>query len=145
MPTWLEVAGTLGVAVLGGIVAPYVTNSRDRRATRAKLFEVISVVGEQRWNEIDHYASFNRSVTTLQSTALIARVPRWAVDDYVQAAFEARRGIRSLGHDENGPILTGDAELEAGVRQALDSLTYVIWHPKLGRLRHHVSRDRRPS
>jgi hypothetical protein len=117
VPPWLQLAGTLAAAVVGGILAPYVTNSRERRAARANLFVVILQVEERRWGDNTNYKDFRQSVFALQSTAVIGRVPRWAVDNYLHAATKARREGRAMGFDENGPVWVGDNEQEAVVRR----------------------------
>jgi len=100
-------------------------------------------VEERRWGDNTNHKDFRHSVFALQSTAVIGRVPRWAVDKYLHAATKARRESRAMGFDENGPVWVGDDEQEAVVRRALDNLTYVIWHPIFGRLRRHLRRDHR--
>ena len=51
MPAWLQLAGTLGAAIVGGVITPYVTKSRERRAARADVFGALLDVEQKRWRD----------------------------------------------------------------------------------------------
>jgi hypothetical protein len=80
------------------------------------------------------------AVFELQSTAVIARVPRWAVVGYLEAATKARAASREYDND-GGSIWAIDSAQEIQVQRTLDGLTRVIWHPILGRLYRRKARS----
>ncbi|MFG1909012.1 hypothetical protein [Kribbella sp. NPDC048928] len=123
---------TLGAALIGGIIAPYVTKSRERREARAEVLNAILELEQRRWGEIG-YDQFQRAAFALQATAVIARVPRWAVVAYLDVAKAARDTSREFDSDD-GPTWVIDSSEEAKVQRELNRLTRVIWHPVLGRL-----------
>lgn len=134
MPTWLQVLGTIGAAVIGGIIAPQITRLAERRLARAALLEKIREVEALRWGDLG-YQEFLRAIASLEAAAIIARIPRRLVRAYVDAAMNARRNSRDTGDPTLGWYV--DNEVNKGVEVALEDVSRYLWHPILGRVRMH--------
>jgi hypothetical protein len=138
--TWLPVISSLGAAVVGGIVAPQLLQSRERRASRAAVREKIAEVEVLRWED-EPYQEFRKAIAALESAAMIARVPRHPVQEYVRAAEQARHASQvHPGGPDGEPITTLDEEHDELVQGALDRLSRLLWRPWVGRLAVKASR-----
>lgn len=130
MPDWVDVASTLGAAVIGGLIAPQLMQAKERRAARAAVREKIADVEALRWED-EPYRDFQRAVSALEAAAILARLPRKAVRSYLNAADAARRASYVI---EDGPdggpetILLNGPESQA-VKASLEHLGVVLWHP----------------
>jgi hypothetical protein len=131
MTPWIQVVGTLFAAVIGGVIAPQITQARERRAARADVLTKVSQVEELRWGGED-YQEFTRSLAALESAAIMARVPRRIVRAYAKVAKAARD---SSIHVDRGDYMewVPDPAEDAGAERALEALSQAIWHPWLSR------------
>lgn len=136
MTTWLQMLTSLVAAVIGGVIAPQITQARERRAARALVRERVADVESLRWLEYP-YPEYRRALAALEAAALIARVPRIAVRRYVQAAYAARSAMREAPgagpNGEDASYLPEGPEARAHAA-ALDQLSASLWHPWLVRL-----------
>ncbi|MEU6779327.1 hypothetical protein ABZ912_08980 [Nonomuraea angiospora] len=136
MATWLQFLSTLAAAVIGGVIAPQITQLKERRAARALVRERVADVESLRWLEYP-YSEYKRALAALEAAALIAGVPRIAVQRYVKAT-DATRGVMreasGAGPDgEDSSYLVEGPETRA-YAEALDQLSATLWHPWLVRL-----------
>ncbi|TDE26424.1 hypothetical protein E1295_44330 [Nonomuraea mesophila] len=136
MDAWLQVLSTLAAAVIGGVIAPQITQARERRAARALVRERIADVESLRWLE-DPYLEYKRALAALEAAALIARVPRDVVQRYMQAADAARSVMEEApGAGPNGEDVSfmPDGPETLAHAKSLDQLSAALWHPWLARL-----------
>lgn len=129
---WLQVVGALGVAIIGGLVAPQVTLARERRSARADLLAKVRGVEEFRWND-ESYMGFIRALTSLEAAAVMAGIPRRVLREYTRAIKAARdtRVQVDYGEYEGWAF---DPQVENAVDEALEEISRAIWHPWLSRM-----------
>ena len=134
MPPWMPVLSALSAAVIGGVIAPQITQAKERRAARADVLNKVRHLERLRWGSNDA-RDFRQAIAAFEYAAIIARLPRSIVTTYVGAAERARSNSDRF-IDEDGKedwaisIWAADA-----VRDALDKLSLMIWHPLLWRPR----------
>lgn len=137
MATWLQLVSSLVAALIGGVIAPQITQSKERRAARAVVRERIADVESLRWLEYP-YTDFKRALAALEAAALVARVPRTAVQRYVRASEAARGAMKEAPgagpHGEDASYLLSDAPEALAPASALEELSAALWHPWLVRL-----------
>jgi hypothetical protein len=127
--------GGLGV---GSVFGNYVGGGRARREVRGAVLKAIEAAETTRWAPTK-YREFRSAYRELETTALIARVPRAAVRHYLVLAEAAQR-LSDESFEERG----GEEDLGAGgidgyfadlVQEAADVVTRLAWRPWLTRLR----------
>lgn len=143
--------GGLGIgSVVSTTISTYLTSGQSRRTGRGAVLAALSEVEEARWVDPDdliQYSTFQTRCRALETAALIARVPRDAVQHYLIYAHAAR--IRSQENwDDHGAKEVGgfvEPEVDKNARDAATALTNVIWRPWLSRpfLRQRLHGQRR--
>jgi choline dehydrogenase-like flavoprotein len=129
MAPWVQILGTLCAAVIGGIIAPQITQARERRAARADVLTKVNAAEALRWGG-ENYQEFMRALAALESAAVIARVPRSTIRTYAKAAKAARDSSVEVDMgDYMGWVV--DPAGDAAVETALETLSQAIWHPWL--------------
>ncbi|WP_146147490.1 hypothetical protein [Prauserella shujinwangii] len=139
MPVWLQIGASLAAALIGGVIAPQVTQTKDRRAARAAVREKIDEVDALRWED-QPYLEFRRAIASFEAAAILARVPRSAARRFAEAATEARQESQHFPEGPDGEpitILLDDAKEEA-VLAAVSELSLRLWHPWLAKIRLRV-------
>lgn len=135
MPPWLQVITSLIAAVIGGIVAPQVSQAKDRRAARAAVREKVADVDALRWND-ESYIEYRRAVAVFESAAILARVPRHIVLGFLRAVDDAREASETIpkGPDGEPVSVLMDQQKDEAVRRAMEQLSFSLWHPWVTRL-----------
>lgn len=138
MPIVHDVLVPLGAAVIGGVVAPHVTQARERRQARAAASNALFAVKQARWGNVS-YSEFRMALYAFQGAALCAGLPRSMIRCYVGMARVARyvswASYQSAVEAEEGYAEAIDARLEQTVQAALDMVTDALWHPVQWHLR----------
>lgn len=138
MPIIHDVLIPLGAAVIGGVVAPHVTQARERRQARADASNALFAVEQARWGNVG-YSEFRKTLYAFYGSALSAGLPRPMIRYYVGLARVARYASwashRSKPQTEESYADPIDARLEEGVQEAVEMITDALWHPVRRRLR----------
>ena len=139
MTPWLTLVSSLAAAIIGGLVAPLVSQRRERLAARADVRRALTEVEALRFDQ-DRYQEFTRSLAAFEANAILAGMPRGVVANYIRAV-EAYRASTRFEHGigpngEDGWAITSGPVTEAYER-ALERLGTCLWHPWLGRLRRY--------
>lgn len=131
--------GGLGIgSAVSTTISTYLTSGQSRRTGRGAVLAALSEVEEARWAGPDDnitYSTFLTKCRALETAALIARVPREAVMQYLIYAHAARMCSQD-NWDQHGVEEVGgfvDPEVDKSVREAAAVLTGVIWRPWLSR------------
>ncbi len=123
-------AALLGALGVGSVAGQYLSGAKDRRSARAEVLNALSAVESARWApHTEGEPSFRVAAHQLQTAALVARVPRALLVEYLQLAQAA--SWLSILDWEDGPDseFAGsiNTEFSNAVRQAARSLSDVIW------------------
>lgn len=129
-------------AVIGGLLAPYITQSRDRLAARAAVYDALAQ-GRHAWFPTDvegwslgipNWAA-ESFIREFESVAMMARVPRRLTGYYVHAVrtVQANPG-RETGFGGWAPAAADAALLDKATRR----LVFWSWHPMLALITMHV-------
>ena len=137
MTPWLTLISSLAAAIIGGLVAPLVTQRRERLASRADVRRALTEVEALRFDQ-NRYQEFHRALAAFEANAILAGMPRSVVASYMRAV-EAHRAATRFERDvgpngEDGWAITYGPVTEAH-EQALERLGSCLWHPWLGRMR----------
>ena len=129
-------AALLGTLGIGSVVGQYLSDAKDRRTARAEVLHALSVVESARWApRLEGEPSFRDASRQLQTAALIARVPRRLLVEYLTlaqaAAWLSAESWRESGGDEYGNGI--DGYLGDSVRFGAQGLADLIWAPLLQR------------
>jgi hypothetical protein len=122
------IATLIGGLGIGSTVAGYLTSGQSRREVRGAVLQRLADVETARWvgppDAID-YPTFRSACHALETAALIARVPRDAVQHYLRYARAARMSSQSnwdrYAETEVGGFIVG--ELSEVVSDAAELLT----------------------
>jgi hypothetical protein len=135
MPVWLQVIMSLAAAVLGGVIAPQLSQTKDRRAARAAVRERIAEVDALRWDD-EPYLEFRRALAAFEASAILARVPRGRAVQLVHAAEEVRKASQTYPDGPDGEPITVvvDHEKDEAWTHAIEELGRTLWHPWLARI-----------
>jgi hypothetical protein len=126
----------IGSGVVGGLVGPYVTQSRERMKARAAVLEAVHR-SRHVWFPIDpdpfgpprgeYHPHVEKAIDELESLAMSGGIPRQLVERYASALTSAARAP-GIEDDDWGWLLEDDK-----VKKELDSarraLTSSVWHP----------------
>ncbi|WP_144418324.1 hypothetical protein [Mycobacterium sp. EPa45] len=132
---WIPLISALGV---GGAIGGWVGASRQRREVRGGVLNAIAATESKRWAGAYGYREFSAGLRELETAALVARVPRSAVQHYIVFA-DAARCLSDDSYEEHD----GDEEMGAGavngyyaslVRHAAEIVTQLAWRPWLTRI-----------
>jgi hypothetical protein len=132
MPVWLQVLASLSAAVIGGIIAPGILQSRERRAARGAVLERVTDV-ESLWFADEPWREFRYAVAKFEAAAIVAGLPQELVRRYVSAAEIARRNSKDDMVDGGERITYIEPEYADQAKTALEYLGRAIWHPHLTR------------
>ncbi|OBG87857.1 hypothetical protein A5699_18470 [Mycobacterium sp. E802] len=131
---WLPLVGGLGI---GSVIGNYIGGGRARREVRGAVLKAIEATELTRWAPTI-YREFRTAYREVETTALIARIPRAAVRHYLVLA-EAGRQLSDESWEERG----GDEDFGAGgidgyfadvIQEAAEMITRLAWRPWLTRL-----------
>lgn len=137
---WVPLLGALGVS---GLIVGWAGAGKARREVRSGVLKALATAESSRWANTTPFSEFNAAIRELETTALVARVPRDAIRHYAVLA-EASRRLSDDSYSE----LEGDEEMGAGgingyyaglVRDAAHIITQLAWSPL--RTRVHLNRD----
>lgn len=129
---WVPVASALGA---GSVIGGWYGSSRARREARSGILTAIGETETTRWAllaDSGDYMGFKLAVRDLETSALIARIPRRAVRHYVVLAETARNlsddafDVQYPEEDLSGPI---DGYFDDLVRDAAELLCRLAWRP----------------
>lgn len=97
MTPWVTLISSLGAAIIGGLVAPLVTQRRERVAARAEVRRALTDVEALRFDQ-DRYQEFTRALSAFEASAILAGLPRRVVASYMKAVEAHRRSTRFRRH-----------------------------------------------
>lgn len=123
VPLVVSVLGALGV---GSVIGQWFAGGKDRRAARADVLAKLGEVEQARWYEDGPDTDGPRllaATRALETSALIARVPRTAVLPYAQMATA---GLWAMQNDVE---VRGDPEwvgLEVGVADVITGAAEIV-------------------
>jgi hypothetical protein len=129
MPGWVQVLSALAAAVIGGVIAPQITQTRERRAARAAVLEKVPEV-ETLWFGDKSRREFRQTLAALEASAIIAGMPRELVRPYIAAAERARKSSSQMT-DEYGTFWIVETRYTDPAKVALEHLSRAAWHPHL--------------
>jgi hypothetical protein len=110
--TLTSIAGAIGV---GSILGGWVTGSKDRRSVRAAALAALGSVERARWAESCDFPAFRQTTRDLETAALLARIPRAVVREYLILAMVARWD--SDESNDIDPEMTGRNQCTSGRRR----------------------------
>lgn len=151
MTTFADIASTFAVAVIGGVVAPRVTQAKDRRSARAAAAQELGSFELARWWP-DSYEHYRERHIAFRSAAIGAGLPKRVLDEYVRlsrvarlASYRAGEEAKAKGENPWGGRI--DPLLYDLVAEAADIVFECLWHPALGLLRYrgqlrHLEKER---
>lgn len=127
-----SVVGALGV---GSVAGQFVGGSRDRRQSRAAVLAALSDVESARWVSGESTKGFIAAARDLQTAALIARLPRDPVHEYVALAQAAWWQSVADAEDNPGREFVGsvDGFLAEAVEAAARGIAGMAWSSRLRR------------
>jgi hypothetical protein len=143
---WVPLVAALGV---GSVIGNYVGAGKARREVRSAVLKALASTENARWiglAESNEYRHFREALRELETAALIARIPRLAVQHYTVLAVTAR-GLSDEDYEDKG----GDEDMGAGgiessfarvVRDSAEIVTQLAWRPWLSRVRYRVDLKR---
>ncbi|AZF93608.1 hypothetical protein SEA_EYES_31 [Gordonia phage Eyes] len=136
---WATLVSIFGALGIGSVITQHFAGSRDRRQVRGDVLERLSEVEEARWVPSETAPTvddFLRLLHKFETAALIARLPREAVRQYVSFAFAAR-SHSSEGVEADKMRGTYDPETSGGlssnfadvVRDEANEIARLVWNP----------------
>ena len=132
-PILVTLLGTLGV---GSVIGQYLSGGQQRREVRSRVLSALERVEDARWaSEEATYRQFREAVQQLESAALVARVRRRVVSEYIFLAHVAWRV--SVDDWDNNPGLDEGrggvpAHFSNEVNGAAGDVARCVWHPWVG-------------
>jgi len=137
------------VELLDGVVAPQVTQARERRSARATAAERLGGVEMVRWWPAT-YSEYRERLILFRAAAVGANLPKAVLDEYVRLSRVARLASFSAGEaakDRGESPWTGriDPRLHDLLEEAVELVLMCLWHPwrSLPRYRRHLRQQRR--
>jgi hypothetical protein len=129
-------ASVIGALGIGSVIGQYAAAGGQRRQARADVLRTLSVVENERWASELVETPFSIAVREFETAALLARVPRPAVAQYVVFAHAARwLSVDSLeaypDQEHGGGIPSAYADV---VRRSAALITELIWFPHVRRI-----------
>lgn len=122
-----SILGSLGVS---SAVAQYFSGGQQRRELRGAVLERLAAVESARW-ESDP-GLLMAATRSLESAALIARVPRVVIDRYVKSARAAQSNLQDTGDPDIGFFI--DNSVADQVREAAEDVAEAVWSPLFSRV-----------
>lgn len=130
-----QVVALVGALGLGSTLGQYVSSSKDRRETRANALSALADTEAARWllepGERIPAQQLDTSIHKLQAAALVARIPREAVQEYAMLARAAHWICDSYSEPTPGFDLKTDLYLNTATRTAAEALANIIWSRQL--------------
>ncbi len=128
-----DVFTTFAVAVIGGVVAPQVTQARERRSARATAAERLGGVEMARWWPAT-YPEYRERLILFRAAAVGANLPKPVLDEYVRLSRVARLASFSAGEaakDRGESPWSGriDPRLHDLLEEAVELVLMCLWHP----------------
>lgn len=132
--TFIALLGALG---LGSILAQFVSGGIQRRELRSRVLAALDACENARWANLSSdppATSFAERARELQAAALVARVPRAAVAQYLWLSFAGF--WLSCESAEEDPYGEGGipARFSDAIRASASVLVDVTWRPALTRI-----------
>lgn len=133
---WVPLLTALGIS---GLIVGWAGAGKARREVRSGVLKALAATESSRWANGVNYREFNTAIRELETAALVARVPRNAIQHYSVLAEAARR-LSDDSYEEHD----GDEEMGAGaingyyanlVRDGAEIITRLAWHPVRSRVR----------
>ncbi|GAB5902528.1 hypothetical protein [Mycobacteroides chelonae] len=139
---WVPLLGALG---LGSVIGNYVGAGKARREVRSAVLTALATTENTRWAGpgVPDSPPFHSAIRDLETAALIARIPRPAVQQYVLLLADAARRYSLEDFEEKG----GDEDMGAGavhselvdvVQESAEIITQLTWRPWWSRARYRV-------
>lgn len=131
-------ASLLTAVGVSGLVVNWVAEGKARRQFRGDALKVLTEVESRRWAGQQHsYREFARSLNDLQTAALVARIPRRAVHQYLILADVARRvsddSFKELDEDFDAGAGGINSQFASLVRDTADVIARLAWEPTKSR------------
>jgi hypothetical protein len=126
LPGIVSLVGALG---FGSVAGQYVSSGGSRRAARARVLEVLTEVEAARWSNARTYSEFQTALRSLETAALIARVSREPVADYLTLAEIARAESERNQDDDRDRSGGIDSFFSDAVRSGASNLSDEVWAP----------------
>lgn len=137
MDRWITLISTLGAAIIGGLIAPLISQRRERATARAEVRRALAEVETRRF-EPSEYREFARALASFEANAILAGLPRQLVFGYAAAVENYRSEVRFeevAGPDgEPGYVIDVQHVIKAHARE-LERVSESLWHPWLTKWR----------
>ena len=137
LPILLTVLSTLGI---GTFIGQYLLGGQQRREVRSRVLSALEDVEGARFGGDggSTFREFRRTIQQLEASALVARIPRPAVEDYVFLATTAWRTCNPhpddyYAPDEEPPWIS--RAFNSVVIEAAGDVARYVWHPVTGGFR----------
>lgn len=135
----ITAVGLLGALGIGSMLSQIVASTGARRAVRADVLTSLGVVEERRWSTPgDSGENFRAACHRLQTTAIMARLPRSPIRCYLVLAqisyWSSREAIDLLGWSEETARIV-EHETGALAAEAAANVALVVWAPLVRRRR----------
>ena len=129
-PLWATIIiSVVSSGLVASLVSTYLTNGRESRSARAKVRERLSETEDTRWMDAD-YQEFRKALSRLESSALIAGVPRGMVLRYAYLAEVAHyTEMSERNQNESLPPRSLPVELARLLESVVQELSVYLWHP----------------
>lgn len=128
-----DVASLVGAAGIDSLLAQWLTGGRDRRGARADALSALRRTEQERSARPDRDASeFTRAAQELETSCLIAGIPRLAADHYVALASASL--TTSTEHLDVTDSPSVETKLDDATRLAATILVRLAWSGGLTRL-----------
>ncbi|BBC66877.1 hypothetical protein MMRN_37730 [Mycobacterium marinum] len=133
----------LGAAGIGSVITSYVGAGKARREVRSAVLEALAMTEGSRWAGLDKdHPTFKTASRDFETAALIARIPRPAVQQYLVLADAARRysveDYAIKGCDEEIGAGAINSDLGNVVQESAEIVTQLAWRPWWSRVTYRV-------
>lgn len=128
---WVPLVGALGI---GSVIGNYIGAGKARREVRSAVLKALATTENARWaNLAEDHRTFRTATRDLETAALIARIPRPAVQQYVLLADAAHRYSLEDFEEKDGEEEMGagsvNSELANVVQDSAEVITQLTWRP----------------
>lgn len=132
-----SIGSLVGALGLGSVLGQWVNGGGQRREMRARVLAALATCESGRWVSLNREAArpFPELAREVEAAALVARIPRDPMNQYVTlayAAWWASAATAEYEPDGQGGVLSNYARV---VTDAADHVTFLAWRPWRGRVR----------
>lgn len=137
----MDIAGVVslvGVLGIGSIAGQYLAGGGQRRQTRAEVLRALGQVEAARWAGTGKpEVPFRQAARDLDTTALLARLPRVAVVHYKELAQAGLWVSTDNWEDDPDPEYGGgiDGRFADIIQEAASEVSHLAWSPWRSRVR----------